>query len=307
MSRVARLPVAERYQTPLVQAHAFDHYLHGRCSGAFPIADARTDMRCPLCLRWLARAEFSLEHAPQQAGQSRLGPAWLLTSTCKDCNSTAGRTFESDAAGVATADRAAQSAPACAVHGTDHGDQSFNTGWISAHEPMTVADLKSAYLIVFAVLGYSWATSRRLDRLRTAIASGEPADEADAFLTCGLLSDTTAQRTVKEVSGPLPIVLVVAPESKFVVALPAPGTADVRLVCEAIQGTSITFRDYRWPLMVRETERELGATGFTKPEDAWDQGLTFHLDRCDQHHVAVNPARRTTRALNGRANQAPPT
>lgn len=195
--RAARLPVAERKQAPLVQAHAFDNYLLGACGGRFPISDARTDMRCPICLRWLPRSDFNLEHAPQRAHQSRLGPPWLLVSTCERCNSVdAGSTFESAAATVIEADRALGNDPVCRVHGTAHGDRRFDTGWMSSHEPVTLADLKSAYLIAFAVLGYSWATARRLDPLRAAFASDRPASPADALVTCGLvtpaLCDTNA-------------------------------------------------------------------------------------------------------------------
>ena len=52
---------------------------------------------------------------------------------------------------------------------------------MSSHEPVTLADLKSAYLIAFAVLGYSWATSSRLDPLRAAFANGRPAGPVDAL------------------------------------------------------------------------------------------------------------------------------
>jgi hypothetical protein len=285
-----------------VQAHAFDHYLHGGCGGRFPIDDARPDMRCPMCLRWLPRSEFSLEHAPQWANQSRLGPPWLVVSTCSPCNSgVAGATFESAAAIVKKADEATGEDPMCRVHGTSHGERVFNAGWMTSHEPVTLADLKSAYLIAFAVLGYSWATSSRLAPLRGAIASGRPAQPADALETCGLVTDASAGRTVMEVSAPLPMVLVVSPEAELVIALPLAGTHDVTAACGAVAGQSVTSLGYPWPLMVRETERSLGATGFTKPEDAWDTGLTFHLDRCDEPHAAaVNPSRSNTRAANRR-------
>ncbi len=305
--RAARLPVSERKQAPLVEAHAFDHYLRGPCGGRFPLGDnARTDMRCPMCLRWLPRADFSLEHAPQWAHQSRLGPPWLLVSTCKPCNSAAGSTFESVAASVTEEDRAIGNDPLCRVHGTAHGGQTFNAGWMSSHEAVSVADLKSAYLIAFAVLGYSWATSRRLDPLRTAIATGRTAGSADALETCGLVADPSAGRTVWEVSEPVPMILVVAPASEMVVALPVPGNSDVGAACHAISGCTITFLNYPWPLMVRETERTLGVPGFHKPEDAWDASLTFHLDRCDKPHATtVNPNRLLTRAANRRFRASP--
>lgn len=257
-------------------------------------------MRCPLCLRWLSRAEFSLEHAPQRGGQSRLGPSWLLVSSCKQCNSgTAGTTFESAAAAVSGADSAGALDPACRVHGTIHGDRAFNVGWMETHEPMTVADLKSAYLIAFAVLGYSWATSRRLDPVRAALKAGQLASGADALETCGLVTDPRSGRSVLEVSKPIPMILVVAPASEFVIALPVPGTGDVDTACDAIQGGTVSYVAHPWPLMVRDTQRALASPNFQKPEDAWDAGMTFHIDRCGEPHTeSVNPARATTRAVN---------
>ena len=185
-----------------------------------------------MCLRWLPRSEFSLEHAPQWANQSRLGPPWLLVSTCRPCNSrVAGAKFESAAAIVRKADDAAGRDPMCRAHGTGHGERVFNAGWMSSHEPVTLADLKSAYLIAFAVLGYSWATSARLAPLRRAIAGGRSAGPADALETCGLVTDASASRTVSEVSAPLPMVLVVSPEAELVIALPLAGTHDVTAAC----------------------------------------------------------------------------
>lgn len=171
MTVTNRMPTAEKKQTPLVQAHAFDHYLHGQCNGSFPIDDARSDMRCPLCLRWLPRSDFSLEHAPQKSEQSRLGPAWLLVSACKRCNSEkAGATFESDAAQIARKDAVDQAgSQRCGIHGTDHAGSGFDLGWITNHVPVTLADIKSAYLIAFAVLGYSWVCSRALDPVRVGL------------------------------------------------------------------------------------------------------------------------------------------
>jgi hypothetical protein len=304
----ARLPQAEKKQAPLVQAHAFDHYLTGKCDGRFPIHDSRPEMRCPTCLRWLPRTEFNLEHAPQWSGQSRFGEPWLIVSACARCNSeVAGSTYESEAASVRDQDEADQDPPACRVHGTGHGESTFNAGWMTTHNPVTLTDLKTAYLIAFAVLGYSWVTARRLDPLRAALEHGVIPDGEDALMTCGFVTAADSGRTVRELIAPRPMVLVVAPEAEFVVALPSPGTPDVRAACMALQNSSVKYRDYAWPLMVRETHRLRSEIPFTKPEDAWDAGLTFHLDRCDQpHSTTINPARTATRAINARTGSRRP-
>ena len=111
---------------------------------------------------------------------------------------------------------------------------------------------------------------------------------------------------MREVSAPLPMVLVVSAEAELVIALPLAGTHDVTAACLAVVGRSVTYLEYPWPLMVRETERSLGATGFKKPEDAWDAGLTFHIDRCDRPHAAaINPNRSNTRSANRRFRAEP--
>lgn len=303
----ARLPTPEKRQAPLVQAHAFDHYLHGACDGRFPIDDARSTLRCPLCLRLLDRSAFNLEHAPQRGGQSRLGQAWVLVAACERCNGGAGGTFESAAAAIHRAD-ARDEPPECEVHGTVHGAQEFDLEWMPAREPVTVADVKSAYLIAFAVLGYSWVTAERLSPIRSAFKIGAPPGPADVVETCGLVTDPSRGRTVIEVVDPLPLILVVAPRAQFVVALPSPPTVDVLAACERIEGGPIRCRNYRWPLMVRDTQRTLGlpSEDFAKPEEAWDRGATFHLDRCESDHsLSANPLRVLTRSVNAAMRRAP--
>ncbi len=113
------------------------------------------------------------------------------------------------------------------------------------------------------------------------------------------MTDPSAARMVREVSAPFPMVLVVGPQSELVIALPVHGTGDITAACLAVAGRTMTCLDYPWPLMVRETQRALGEVGFKKPEDAWDAGMSFHLDRCDKPHAtAVNPNRSATRAVN---------
>lgn len=300
------MPISEKAQAPLVQAHAFDHYLHGTCTGEFPIANARSNLRCPMCLRWLSRAQFSLEHAPQWSKQSRLGPAWMVLSCCAECNSkTAGQTFEREAAVVARADaRRNPDRVRCGIHGTKSADTGFEIGWMVGHAPVTLADIKSAYLIAFAVLGYSWVTSSRLESVRFGFRSSSLAAEDDVFATCGLLG-SEHERTVVEVCSPFSAVLVVGPKADVVIAFATDGTrGSVRRSFELVQGRRLTGRQFDWPLMVRETQRQLELDSIEKPETAWDDGHTFHLDRCDQPHAGtVVGSRASTRAINARLSQ----
>jgi len=286
-----------------VQAHAFDHYILGRCDGRFPIADARTTLRCPLCLRWLPRSEFNLEHAPQRSKQSRLGPPWVLVSSCETCNSKiAGKTFESEAAMIARDDAAHPAgAPGCVLHGTEHPSTGFDLGWIVDHVPVTLADLKSAYIIAFAVLGYSWVCSRRLEPIREAFAARQLPPEDVAFATCGVFGPQH-ERTVFEICTPFSAIVVVGPSADVVVVFATDSTiGSVRTLTELTQGGSVRGHRFDWPLMVRKTQLELGLPDIEKPEQAWDNGHTFHLDRCAKpHRESVAATRESTRSINAR-------
>jgi hypothetical protein len=169
------------------------------------------------------------------------------------------------------------------------------------HVPVSLTDLKSAYLIAFTLLGYSWATSRRLDPVRQALQTRVLPPEADAFATCGLFG-REHERTVFEVCAPFSAIVVVGPHADVVVVFPTDTTiGSVRTMSELMQGGTVRGRRFGWPLMVRETQRDLGLPDIEKPEGAWDLGHTFHLDRCaESHPQAVVRSRAATRDINAR-------
>lgn len=291
-----RLPNAERDQMPLIQAHAFDHYLGGWCGGRFPIDRPRPKFQCPLCLRWQERSAFTPDHAPQRGEQSRLGPTWITVLTCI-CNQKANLDFEREASVISASGIVDHRT--CPVHGDVALPDGFDASFMASVQPVTLADVKSAYLLAFAVLGYSWCTSPRLAGLRGDLTAGRPIASYDALVTCGLASPTMEDRSVILVAEPIPLVLVVGPERSITVALPTDGTPDVLVACELASRGPLAATTFRWPLMVRETARALDReASFMKPEEAWDNGHLFHLDRCDRPHVgATNRHRAGTRIL----------
>jgi hypothetical protein len=186
------------------------------------------------------------------------------------------------------------------VHGEVSLAKGFDKQFMAKTEPTTLSDVKSAYLIAFVVLGYSWCTASRLGGLRAALASSACVPTSDALVTCGLASADFPERSVVEVTSPVPLVLVVGPDRELTVALPGARTPDVAAACVLASQTPVQARMFEWPLTVRETARALDLEArFVKPEDAWDRGMTFHLDRCDSGHFGIaNPARQATRAIN---------
>ncbi len=287
----ARLPQSERDQMRLTQSHAFDHFLYDDCDGTFPTRLSRKRLRCPICLRMRDLSEMTLDHVPQAAEQSRLGVPWATALTC-DCNNSAGRTFESDAAAIARSGIFDNGV--CPVHGDAAATGRFDHDFMDQVVPTTLSDLKSAYLMAFLVLGYSWCTASRLAPVRKAIQSGTPAPTSDALVSCGLASPTLHPRTVIEVLAPSPLVLVVGEARRVTVALPTDHTADVDAACRAASGSTITSRLHRWPLTVKETAKAHGLDSeFRKPEAAWDEGMLFHLDRrCTNDHSTTISRRR---------------
>jgi hypothetical protein len=127
-------------------------------------------------------------------------------------------------------------------------------------------------------------------------------DPADALVTCGLASDGLPERSVVEVRSPIPMVLVVGPERGITVVLLAARTPDVRMACLAASESSVQAVAHPWPLTVHKTAEALDLLDqFIKPERAWDEGLTFHLDRYHQpHDELIDPGRNVTRRLNQR-------
>ncbi|MGH1492154.1 MAG: hypothetical protein ACRBK7_22665 [Acidimicrobiales bacterium] len=176
-------------------------------------------------------------------------------SACKRCNSEkAGATFESDPVQIVQKDAEHEAGtPPCGIHGTDHADAGFYLGWIADHVPVTLADIKSAYLVAFAVLGYSWACSRALDPDRDAFDRRKLPPEEVAFATSGLLG-LKHQRNVVEIISPLSTVTVIGPSADVVVLfLTDIARGQPQVVRPQSQGKRVHGRHFVRPLMVRQT------------------------------------------------------
>ena len=184
----------------------------GRCSGE-PRREAVFDSElrevpCAICLTWCDLEGLDEDHAPQRKGQSNLGTPRITALTCKQCNQFAGRSYE----GVVKNENdvlCQVETPFCTVHET----WGFTQGGLLVARSMLerqLVDIKSAYLIAFATLGYRWAASPRLDRLRGVLSgrTGLAFARNEFDVICGCTNGGLEAHFVYEVSLPVPAVLV---------------------------------------------------------------------------------------------------
>lgn len=180
---------------------------------------------CPLCLRlWDRDAVYdrsdavTIEHAPaRQAGQE--GVERCLT--CRHCNSGAGGTFELKTADLNRERRdAVVEAPVTFV-------RAMQLATVRHDERQT--ELKSAYLVAFATLGYSYVLDPALDQVRQLVEPGSP--ELD-LRTCAAMkgAENLPARTISVAHAPIHCLLVAHPTGHLatsnghVVILPVPGS-----------------------------------------------------------------------------------
>jgi len=273
------------------QGHALTDALD-RCTGGIPLSgdynSEWTKVPCPLCLDWFKFEDLDEDHAPQKAGQSQLGPAQVLVMTCREHNTTAGGSFERTAARLGSI-LTAVGDPLCPVH---QHTRTTASGLHVAADPASfqLTDVRAAFLVAFAALGYSWVASPRLDRLRHHLAAGDLSfATTDYDLICDH-SGTLQPFKVYEVEAPVTAVVVTGAHAAVV--LPAHGSPnDISgKVSQPIKTTQIgdlTVTDYElkaritrqvgWPRAYVGQGREV--------ELAWDDihdAALFHYDRCDE-------------------------
>lgn len=272
-----------------LQAHALLDGIE-QCPGGMPdkrYFDAQMKrLPCPMCLRWKAFDELQEDHAPQRKKQSRLGYPRVVVMTCRDCNGGAGRSYERD---VYLEDRLLEvPAGSCPVHSKFAETAG---GLIAARdfEARAKVDIKSAFLIATATLGYRWAAAPRLDRIR-GVLRGELAlilAANDYHVLCNE-SGVLAPFTVSEVLRPIKAILVTgAYASVLLPAARSPRTISGVVEVELSDGTrriSATLgQRFAWP---RDFTRS------TRVEQVWDDvhaGNLFHYDRCteESHHAGL--------------------
>lgn len=205
------------------------------------------------------------EHAPQQSGVSLLGSAQCVVLTCTGCNGGANLAYEMHAANPHLSTLHA-SPLGCPAHGLVV-DGSGTLIEVVDELPLVLSDLKSAFLVAFATLGYGWSTAPGLRPIREAIQSGVLPPEG----TCSIvkLRDHGDQGLVVQLSGASRSVLVQA-ASGVAVQLPCPGSTIVPM----LDGAFVRARSWSWPTLTGS---------HTQIEAARRIGNLFHVDFCDAH------------------------
>ncbi len=157
----------------VVQGHSYDHFI-GRCDAPagqpFPNPPTNRYLACPLCGLVKDFNSFEQEHCPQKGGQSDFGGAACVVLTCKDCNHGTNELYEQ----IADEVQKGAIAPSNTMgHISINPD---NDLWVveSLGDPhITYANLKTAFLVAFAVLGYGFALAHELVPVRQAILSAD--------------------------------------------------------------------------------------------------------------------------------------
>lgn len=126
---------------------------------------------CPICTRRLPATAFKIEHAPPRAGQSALGSAVTTVLTCSDCNGGAsryeGRTHE--------VRKIIKETSRIGLHYARGGHPAIPTTLtMQDRGDLICTDLKAAFVVAFATLGYQFALAHQLDPIREAIMTGAP-------------------------------------------------------------------------------------------------------------------------------------
>ena len=282
------------------QMHSHDHFL-GRCAGGAPTSREKGQAAiCPLCLRGFGYDELTLDHAPPRGGQSRLGGSYSLVLTCKECNN------DCEAEAIGFRDSTAtdlQNSSACPAHGPLCGQSQKGlpsvmvVDWTSRLETATIVDAKSAFLIAFLSLGYSWAKLNRLDSLRQSIRVSGRVDPNDRLVMVGSTRGSGVP-SVMEMREPLSMVIV-SPGKLGQVSVILPTHRSGPLSTEWFQSATasgpLLGMSVPWVNSAGD-----GATG-RATERSWDEGQIGHIDRCAsraKHRSTVGPNMALNQSLN---------
>ena len=275
------------YLDQIIQAQYFAqaHHFAKRFNVAPPTGEPRWKtsgamLTCPLCSRMFTFDEFSREHIPQNSPKnpnpiSLLGRYKVDLATCQACNHRSGKTFESTSARIRN--DAALKHQSCVLNGGQHvGVTSSGMIFYEDVRPLMLADLKSAFLMAWAVLGYSYALSVRLTHIREALVAGRVVGPTYARWVRIRCNDRSLDNTVIEIEGNSPCVAVHG-EGGAALLLPAPaGNIDVPRTLG-----NVSVRVYRWPDTTQGKPKvHLGLAR---------SGLLFHGDFCPNHRWPGEP------------------
>jgi len=255
------------------QGHSFGHFV-GECTASsgdlFPNPPKRRSMACPLCGFVQAFGDFTEEHCPQRAGQSDFGGAACIVLTCGSCNKKTNELFEKFAAHVRQGRlQEKQTMGHISISATDGL-------WIVeslGDAQVTYTNLKTAFLIGFAVLGYRFALAHALDEVRTAILTGDMDQTLDSADDLGEPSP---------IGGPIPQ-RHLPDRSPFTVLESTQGIVEVvgedfgwqfPVNPDARLGTQDS-RSYRWPT-------SHGSGSEAQFMQYWQDNCLFHLEWCSE-------------------------
>lgn len=226
-NRKSGLPSGNRPNELLrLQQHAYGHYRFGRCTQLKIHEHFR--IPCPVCRRLCSVQDLSEDHAPQRKQRSRrFGEFHVVVLDCKVCNSDrAGAKYEAIAAELLRGEHETSGMHSCEIHGQVPA-KFVDLDHFSPMGVLDSSDLKTAFLIAFATLGYRWALDPSLNPVVAAIQRGVA--PAPKFGAVGILANRPASDTRHVVvsNGAVPSVFVIGMDG-LAVRLPYFSSADLR-------------------------------------------------------------------------------
>lgn len=268
------------------QAHAWEdlRVKLGRikeCHGFPPAEDDYKAIPCPLCGKACEAGDLSIEHVPQQGGQSTFGATAIKVLTCggpQGCNNTANDLYERLVANendrIALAPTSMGHQASCQIHGT--------VGWHQAgmvippnDDARFMTDLKSGFLLAFATLGYRFALADELAPVRDAIRTGKRPRPEFAVMA---KFPADGRAVVMDIAAPWRSVVVKAADGTALI-LPTVGAPRLPFTPKQLRRGELSYRHARtqeipWPtLQVREGDIEV----------IFRAGRLFHYDHCKKH------------------------
>jgi hypothetical protein len=215
---------------------------------------------------------FMIEHAPPRAGQSSLGDAVTTVLTCGDCNGGASR-YEGRTQEVR---KIIRDTSRIGLHYAAGGHPAFPaTLTVQGRRNLLCTDLKAAFVVAFATLGYQFALARQLDPIREAIMTGTP--PLPRYARLARVEYPRPGSLVIEVHGPYPCIIVLAGNGNAVL-MPMPGHPEIPA---DHQFGDVRTRVHEWPDHLGP--HKSGAGHHRMIGEAHKAGTLFHADYCHHH------------------------
>lgn len=271
------------------QTHAYMHYAYNltgnvmyECKGKIDPIKSVEFMACPLCRKRKHISDFNIDHAPQKSGKSSFGEPSCAIYTCIKCNYNAGKTFEYETSFV----EEELSIPNC-LHSrsTCRVRSGVWTVKDEIRDKVSLADLKSAYLIAFLVLGYEWGFHNNLIPIRSAIRGGDISNvDKHVFSIC----THEKQKRVFEITSPYNGVAVTG-SNGFSLILPHPQSKSniIDLVTSSRKSINALFNqaiEYEWPQIFTNGKYRRS----NRTEQHHDAKNLFHIHRCVNRSFHTN-------------------